>query len=255
MNHAGTAFYVNEYTMESSRLPNNFSIFSAELQGILMALRYVKDRSTDCIILTDSRSALIEISKYEPLHPVAKEVLLILQQTNNNIKFLWIPSHIGINGNERVDTLAKETAQLPISNVQVPPDDAYQYIKRLIIKKWDIQWNNASGNKLREIRESTKPWFSSASLSRRNSTIISRLRIGHTNITHKFIFTNEEPPICQHCNQRLTVTHILIECPKYIEERRTCDIPLTMIESLGDNIDNLKKTIEFLKKINIYHEI
>ena len=41
--------------------------------------------------------------------------------------------------------------------------------------------------------------------------MITRLRIGHTRITHFFLLNREEQPFCIVCNQFITVKHILID--------------------------------------------
>ncbi|CAD6216496.1 GSCOCG00011340001-RA-CDS, partial [Cotesia congregata] len=50
--------------------------------------------------------------------------------------------------------------------------------------------------------------------------VLSRLRIGHTKMTHSHIMTKEPSPQCQRCGEILTIKHILIECNNYNPERR-----------------------------------
>jgi len=47
------------------------------------------------------------------------------------------------------------------------------------------------------------------SLSRHDSVLINRLRIGHSHLTHSYLLSGDEQPECDAC---LTVKHILIEC-------------------------------------------
>ena len=58
--------------------------------------------------------------------------------------------------------------------------------------------------------------FSSAvqlySNNRKEDVILTRLKIGHTRITHKQYILNEDQPVCIACYCPLTVKHILIEC-------------------------------------------
>ena len=63
------------------------------------------------IIFSDSKSALLAISGQDWTHPL---VLYILERLNwlvryqdKRILFYWIPSHVGIIGNETAGTAAK----------------------------------------------------------------------------------------------------------------------------------------------------
>uniref|UniRef100_A0A6P7GBF1 Uncharacterized protein LOC114340154 n=1 Tax=Diabrotica virgifera virgifera TaxID=50390 RepID=A0A6P7GBF1_DIAVI len=63
------------------------------------------------VIITDSLSSVTALNDLYPLHPsllLIKSALHQLQTIINiNVNFVWIPSHIGIAGNEEVDSLAK----------------------------------------------------------------------------------------------------------------------------------------------------
>ncbi|CAG5075342.1 Protein of unknown function [Cotesia congregata] len=49
--------------------------------------------------------------------------------------------------------------------------------------------------------------------NRKIQTIITRLRIGHTYITHNYLMSRETHTKCPKCNAPITVHHILAECP------------------------------------------
>ena len=51
-------------------------------------------------------------------------------------------------------------------------------------------------------------------------TILNRLHIGHSYLTHFFILRKEEASVCVACNVLLTVKHILIECADLLEIRK-----------------------------------
>ena len=48
---------------------------------------------------------------------------------------------------------------------------------------------------------------------------LNRLKIGHTRITHEFLMQRAEPTRCEDCDERLSVLHIITECPIYRRER------------------------------------
>ena len=73
-------------------------------------------------------------------------------------------------------------------------------------------------NKLNQIKPKLKQRTFSH-LSRWESVAITRLKIGHTKITHQHLVLAEEAPTCIGCDCQLTVKHILIECLDYSEIR------------------------------------
>ncbi|CAH1992535.1 unnamed protein product [Acanthoscelides obtectus] len=79
---------------------------------------------------------------------------------------------------------------------------------------------------------------------RRNQIIMSRLRIGHTLVTHKHIFEGTDAPVCSTCNQRLTVVHILT----YQNARSLNHLSNDISEVLLHQTDKL---VKFIKDIDI----
>ncbi|CAG5090789.1 Protein of unknown function, partial [Cotesia congregata] len=52
-----------------------------------------------------------------------------------------------------------------------------------------------------------------------NNYIITRLRIGHTNLTHVHLITKSEPEVCPKCQETVTIKHLLNECNNLRLER------------------------------------
>ena len=98
-------------------------------------------------------------------------------------------------------------------------------------------------------------WPSSCHPNRRYEKVLSRLRIGHTRLTHKFLLGGGNAPECDHCHSLLTVEHILVHCGKYRDERRKYHHDGKSVENiLSENVD-LDKLMGFLKEINLFYEI
>ena len=57
--------------------------------------------------------------------------------------------------------------------------------------------------------------------NRKDETVMARLHIGHSFITHSFSLMGEEPPVCIGCDKRLTTEHILLTCSDFIEIRES----------------------------------
>ena len=63
-----------------------------------------------------------------------------LSDKGTRVRFCWIPSHCGIDGNERVDQLAKGTLDQdidPLASVHYT-DMVNSYIQKLVQTKWDV---------------------------------------------------------------------------------------------------------------------
>ena len=62
-------------------------------------------------------------------------------------------------------------------------------LREAITNGWHRKWNSLAreGRKLREIKKDIKDWTSSHNKSRRIETVLVRLRLGHTNITHVYL--------------------------------------------------------------------
>jgi len=50
------------------------------------------------------------------------------------------------------------------------------------------------------------------SLSRHDSVLINRIRIGHTHLTRFYLLSGDDQPECDVCQCPLTVKHIMIVC-------------------------------------------
>ena len=103
-------------------------------------------------------------------------------------------------------------------------------------------------------------YFDTQGLNRKEETVIHRLRIGHTRLTHSFLMEQRGrvkiPPICKFCNDpdtTMTVQHILIDCPDLYYKRLDFYFAPNM-KYLFENIPP-STFVDFVKEINIYKEI
>ena len=120
----------------------------------------------------------------------------MLSIAHKTIFFCWIPSHIGIRGNEAADVAAKESLDFNIIASQVPYTDLKPYINSFIANKWQERWSSCPDNKLFKIKPTLSVWPSGFRNSRKEEVVLSRLRIGHTYFTHSYILRQEDPPEC-----------------------------------------------------------
>ena len=74
-------------------------------------------------------------------------------------------------------------------------------------------------NKFHEILPELSDKLLSFCNRRKENTVLNRLHIGHSYLTHSVILRKEEAPVCVACNTVLTVKHIMIECADLLEVR------------------------------------
>jgi ribonuclease HI len=240
------------------RLPSDASIFTAEARAIMLALDIVDLTTNDkFIIFSDSMSCLQAILYLNLQNPVIVEIVERCHQLsilNKNITFCWIPSHIGIPGNEKADAVAKAALNIPIStDIKISHSDLKRSINAYFQAAWQTKWSLANLNKLQSVKSTLGPTKFKGVVSRRDEVTLHRLRIGHTHLTHCCLLKRENRPICNTCQCPLTIQHILITCPTYTQIR----VKHFRAKSLKELFDKFKpyRVLDFLKEIQLYDKI
>ena len=75
-----------------------------------------------------------------------------LNLANKDIIFCWVPSHIGIRGNEREDFAAKSALDLSRAKVGIPYNNFKHCVSQYILSTWHDNWNGAVMNKLYSVK-------------------------------------------------------------------------------------------------------
>ena len=124
----------------------NSTIFAAEATAISLALNYYQHMGPvhqDVVVYSDSMSRLQAIEGEDTDNPLICHItnlLWLLSDRGTHGLFCWIPSHCGIEGNERVDQLAKETLDCPLAGVYCTDLKPLFniYIQQLVQTKWNV---------------------------------------------------------------------------------------------------------------------
>ncbi|GBN27805.1 RNA-directed DNA polymerase from mobile element jockey [Araneus ventricosus] len=237
----------------SFKLRQFCSIFTAEITAVQLALTNILNRPCGCyIIYIDSLSVLQSLkSSNHQSHPLVFSVLELYSKLlfrGFTVLFCWIPSHVGIRGNENADKAAKSASAF--YNTPVPACDLKKHIKYQLYFSWQTQWNIETQNKLHAVKPVIENWPSMR--NRKSDTVLTRLRIGHTRLTHRYLLMGEQAPTCTHCGCSLSVIHFLVECPFFNSQRlryfQTTSI--TLLTLIGTYPH--EKLFPFLKSIGFY---
>jgi len=236
------------------------SIYTAETFAILEAtLTALSSNHDKALILSDSMSAVTSIANVDTKCNLAQSIQNVILSTDKSIKLMWVPSHIGIPGNELADELAMKAARSPDTKIypHVTYDDVIRALKTKFYTLWQNQWEKQTdqNNKLRQIKPLIKKWPDPpAKLTRHEETMVTRVRIGHTRITHSYLMRRELKPRCETCNCELTVNHIFLECPTYHNARTKANINASSLkDALGPGQE--KTIINFIKMADLTSNI
>ena len=107
--------YQDQVVKVQKRNPDFCSVFRSELIAINEGLDLLKSitHKSEIWILSDSRSSIQHLANWHSVRDnVGVEILKKLKRLSlsHQIHLQWIPSHVGIEGNEIADTLAKAGA-------------------------------------------------------------------------------------------------------------------------------------------------
>ncbi|GBN33358.1 hypothetical protein AVEN_186007-1, partial [Araneus ventricosus] len=121
------------------------------------------------------------------------------------------PSNQRISGNEIADSIAK------FASTFLTQDIPYSDVKKSFVSHlhatWQNNWDLQMNNKLHFVKPFIDMW---PILPIRELDVkLTRLRIGHTRLTHKHLIFGERTPVCPTCHTDFSVAHILIECPSF----------------------------------------
>ena len=110
-----------------------------------------------------------------------------------------------------------------------------------------------TGNLSCIIQPTLGEWRPVSRKSRREQVVISRLRIGHTRLTHSFILKQEPQPQCLTYQTTCTVKHILIEYRAFAVIRKR----FFKVNNSTDLFENVKidDILSFLREIELYQKI
>ena len=230
--HAGAAVtLLNERKFQEDyelqvRLQDWASTTQSELMAILLALKQIRNRLNNSLIMSDSLTALQSLEKKATPHQALVNIILRktmkLYHKGVSVKFIWIPSHIGIPGNERADMLAKEATQkekidyrLGISIKQIKTKIREKQLADMCTER-QMQMNQSrSVQYYNNVASQTSYKYGRKGVSRHRDLVVARLRLGYLYPWQVIGVRQGELYNCRVCNQAEshTLQHYVMNCP------------------------------------------
>ena len=247
------------FRISKIKLADGSSVYSAELCAIYLALKKAEScRDESFLIISDSLSALQALSSRKLSHPYLSDIHGLhseLVDAGRNVVFLWVPSHVGIGGNEAADKAAKAALDLkPTRGMCVPFSDLRSKSLNYSLSCWKKRWSEQVDNRLFKINPDLDFSFPLKTSNRKEETILVRLHTGHTWITHGFLLRGEDIPWCYFCDCPYSVKHVLTECADLFDLRLGYLNGLSNLREVFTSIDS-KRLFSFLKEINLFSKI
>ena len=260
-------------TLDTSSSQGKLRCSTGECRAIVEVLRYAsRIQFSKLLILSDSLSSLQALlsnpfkTACSSLSLQIKQFTLDLERSGSDVVLAWIPGHSGIIGNEIVDAKARFAA------VSGDPCYSQNFVEDLplararVTSDWQKIWERSSqitGARYFQVQPSIppKPWFSKTVFTRRETSVVSRMRLGHCcSPVHLARLHIRDSSICECGLGEGDLNHLIFACPLnnkfplFVSKLLTHQIQLPINISTLLAIANkaiLRSIIQFIKKNDI----
>lgn len=204
----------------AARITDDCAIYTGELAAIRLAIELVTrmqqghEKAERIAIFSDSLSVITSFhtggSNSRP--NMFCETSQALSNLQADITLVWIPSHVGIQGNETADRLANKGREHSQVNCKVDWElaEAYTFIHRHIANKWQTTWNTeTTGTQYRQLvpKIHNRPKLQLAAAWQER--LITRLRLGKCSLN---AYMRQTDGKCHLCQAQEDIKHYVIDC-------------------------------------------
>ena len=250
-------------TEQYYRVTDHVSSTQAELCALYFALTLLQGGVGDVWIFSDSRGALESLVSTKPiLESLVSlcKVLIKRLKMSRRVVFMWVPSHVGLQGNEKADKLARKGALKGSIDLQCA--NTLRQIKTKI-RKANIEKERgevvAQCHKSETLRHYTRvesetnftygkyrvPW---------KDSVCTRLRMGYKYYWQLGVETSDKDRQCRLCAEpnSHTLHHYVLQCPALSQARHPSLTSVTeqVIYMFNNNkITELLNTCKYIKNI------
>ncbi|XP_077522992.1 uncharacterized protein LOC144133744 [Amblyomma americanum] len=212
----------SQTVVRQSRLTCSASSTTAQVAALHLAADLILETPdlSPAVVLSDSRAALTTLRRAHHTLPMYANLDNKQRQEralDRDVLLQWLPSHVGISGNEQADQLAKQAHAdgTPECTAISPLDVARHNIKaRIIAQHPDARV--AAG-------KAPKP-ISSRDLDLIARTTLLRMRIGCVWTAERMHrLRGAASPMCKDCGEVERLDHLLSKCPALNKHREVLE--------------------------------
>lgn len=211
-------------TEESARLSDGVTIQTGEMTAIKRALELIRQleqttTSRKFAIFTDSLSSIATFSsgRARSRPNLLADLMDLSHSINSQVTLVWVPSHIGIRGNETADRLAKTATdnQSITYDIGFELQEAYRRVDAYIKKRWQEEWNaGKTGRHFHSIQPDVQEKQQRHFSSRSAEVLAHRLRLGRCLLnSYLYQMGKHDTGNCSLCGSPETIRHFVMECP------------------------------------------
>ncbi len=253
------------------RTSDKLGVYTVEMVAVLVALRWVEETCQDKVLIcSDSSSVLASLrsfqssSRQDVLYELLQSVTRIANQ-GGQVKFMWVPAHVGVRGNERADELAKRALKKGSVEMQLSVSKAE--VKCVIWGKanqlWQERWDREEkGRHLYQVQRSVRG-VRMGSGCRREDIVLSRLRMGHCALNKTLkLLGKHQTGLCEGCQEEESVEHVVLRCRRYGRQRevmrsriRELGVQEITLKGLLGERAQLRVLLGFLKETGVFSRI
>ena len=197
-------------------VPCNLQCFShqAEILAICTAAEHLLEsgkKMRNIAIFTDSLSTLQALNSADPDQMIQRLHSSFAKLTAQfSVSLQWVPTHVGLAGNETADRLAEIGSQAPQTQNPV----TYRETKTLLHSRYNGDWKKQNGGYQAHLDPIWR-------LERAQQTAIFHLRTGLCGLSAHLKRTGiSDTSLCECGQADQTPDHVLQSCPKYAERHQ-----------------------------------
>ncbi len=183
-------------------MPSSLSIFSAELQAILLVTQHITQNSLQCgVICSNSLSGIQALSSTgRSHHPIVNAIRETVSCQQFTLKLIWTPSHHGIPSNELPNSPANESAKWQPAPLEPSPASDFMYtLRKYVSQDWNAYWRNLpEDNKLRHVKPVPSLRRPPTPIFRKLEIFLRSLSLDCIDATLLHLLTNQPAPACPH---------------------------------------------------------